>query len=276
MEQQKAFPLLRYPGGKRRMLKFINQFIPPIDRIQGDYIEPFLGGGAVYFSLLPPRSRLSDVNPELIELYLGIQVNPTAVWNTFKELPSDKAGYYSVRAENPQNLDLFQRAARTMYLNRTCFKGMWRHNARGEFNVGYGGESRRWVLDLADLVTISDALKTATITCADFETVINKSAEQDFLFIDPPYRPGEREMKHAHYAGLQFTFEDHQRLAFELMKAAERGTRWCLTISSHPDLLSLYKGFRMMAAPIGTGHKIGIAVTQPSEVAITSEYVENM
>ena len=253
------------------MLKFINQFIPPIDRIQGNYIEPFLGGGAVYFSLLPPRSQLSDLNPELIELYLGIQGNPTAVWNTFKELPSDKAGYYKVRAENPLNLDLDQRAARTMYLNRTCFKGMWRHNARGEFNVGYGGESRRWVLDLADLITISDALKTATITCSDFETVIKESKEQDFLFIDPPYRPGEREMKHAHYGGQQFTFGDHKRLAMELSSASARGTNWCLTISSHQDLLDLYKGFRMMPVPRGTGHSIGGLTQHPGEVLIVSK-----
>ena len=106
---------------------------------------------------------LSDKNPELINLYRGIRYAPSEVWRLFCEYPSGKRAYYRARQEDTRNWNVITRAARTLYLNRTCFKGMWRQNSQGMFNVGYGGQSRRWAIEEEDLVAISKILRGTTL-----------------------------------------------------------------------------------------------------------------
>lgn len=153
-------------------------------------VEPFVGGGSLFFSLKPRRALLSDINQELIDLYRGIRLRPATVWRIFRRFPSTKKGYYEVRRWRHADLDLPTRAARTLYLNRTCFKGMWRHNSNGEFNIGYGGQSRRWVLSKATLSEASKLLSRARLKCGDFEEVLDECGEGDFVFADPPISPG--------------------------------------------------------------------------------------
>lgn len=134
---------LRYPGGKQRILNHILPFLPTRENIRGLYIEPFLGSGAVFFALNPERAVLSDINPDLIDLFRGIRAFPRKVWSIYKSFPQDKNGYYEIRSVKTEGKNLAFKAARLLYLNRTCFKGMWRHSHTGAFNVGYGGQSRR-------------------------------------------------------------------------------------------------------------------------------------
>ncbi|MDR2942811.1 MAG: Dam family site-specific DNA-(adenine-N6)-methyltransferase [Treponema sp.] len=137
---------LRYPGGKSKLLSYLVNYLPENKDIKGTYSEPFVGGGSVFFNMNSKNALISDLNSELITLYKGIKLYPHKVWETFETFPEGKTAYYKIRNTVIKNKPLYYRAARTLFLNRTCFKGMWRHNRKGNFNVGYGGEERRWVI----------------------------------------------------------------------------------------------------------------------------------
>jgi len=233
-------------------------------------VEPFVGGGSFFFSSKPRWALLSDLNAELIDLYLGIRRHPTTVWRVFRKFPSTKRAYYQIRKRRPCDLHLSERAARTLYLNRTCFKGMWRHNQNGEFNIGYGGQDRRWVITGARLLQVSRMLQRASLRCADFEPVLEACKEGDFIFLDPPYRPGRRDMVHDHYSGGKFTFDDHIRLAKALKRASRRGARWAMTTSGHPEIVRLFARFHIERIPKGTGEGLGKTSRNSGEVLILS------
>jgi DNA adenine methylase len=270
MQNSKQLSFIRYPGGKRRLISFLDSHLPSTNKISGKFIEPFVGGASIYFHLRPKRAILSDLNAELIDLYRGIRSDPEKVWRIYRHFPSTKKGYNEVRKLKHFDFDLPHRAARTLFLNRTCFKGMWRHNSDGEFNVGYGGQARRWVIARKNLITVAKTLKHASLRCSDFEFIIDEAKLGDYLFLDPPYRPGEREQLHAHYVGKEFTFTDHQRLAYSLKEADKRGVPWSMTISSHPDIVKMYKNFYIQTIPRGTGRKIGVLANNSGEVLISN------
>lgn len=261
---------MRYPGGKQRFLQHLAPLIPTADSIQGNFFEPFVGGGSVFFSFGFKHAILSDLNRELIDLYRGIRYSPRKVWDKFKRFPSTKRGYYAVRDSDTSGLDLVSRAARTLFLNRTCFKGMWRHNARGEFNVGYGGQSRRWVIAERDLLAFAQQLRTASLETADFESVIGRARKGDFLFLDPPYKPGKREIRRGHYVHAKFTFDDHRRLAESLHRASQRGARWLLTTSAHRSIRALFPRNFVSRLRSGVGNSLGAIKNGSSEIIITN------
>jgi len=260
---------LRYPGGKGRMLEFLIQHLPSSSVIKGKYIEPFVGGGSVYFSIQPKKAVLSDANQDLIDLYLGIQKDAKNVWKNFVRFGRTKSEYFRVRdVYSPRGLT--QKAARVLFLNRTCFKGMWRHNSSGNFNVGYGGQDRRWVINQENLLQVKNTIQQVELLCADFEEIIDNADESDFIFSDPPYRPNEKEQLHSHYVGKKFTFDDHIRLSKALKRATKRKVKWALTISAHPEILALYKNNYIFIIPRGTGRNPGATVNDSGEVLITN------
>jgi len=260
--------LIRYPGGKQRMVDCIMPYLPTKVSVKGKFVEPFLGGVAVFFLFEPERALLADINEELITLYRGIKLFPHKVWKIFSNFPPTREAYYRIRDTSFSKFDIAFMAARTLYLNRTCFKGMWRHNSNGQFNVGYGGQARRWVISEDSLVEVSNRLCAADLVCSDFQPIVDNCAEEDFIFADPPYCPGERELIQSHYVYNKFSFEEHRRLADTLLKATKRGVRWALTISSHLDILRLYKGNRIIPFSKGTGKSPGILTNNPGEVII--------
>src|SRR5574341_1035612 len=266
--RQERVNFLRYPGGKQRLWNYLIHHLPSRESIKGRFIEPFVGGGAIFFALNPKRALLADINSELINVYRGLRRCPVKVWEIFHTFPATKKAYYEIRNSGDNGLDLASRAARTLYLNRTCFKGMWRHNSEGQFNVGYGGQDRRRVISKETLIDISKRLKQASLKCSDFEEVIDTCSKGDFVFIDPPYRPGEREMIYDHYVYSKFTYNDHIRLASTLKKASNRGVQWAMTISSHPDILYLFRDNSTILLPKGTGKKPGILINNAGEVLI--------
>jgi DNA adenine methylase len=260
--------IIRYPGGKQRMLDFLMRYLPTRDFIPGRLVEPFVGSGAVFLATNPKRALLSDMNDELIDLYRGLRLYPLEVWRAYRGFPSTCDGYYRVRSWNPKDLDLAHAAARTLYLNRTCFKGMWRHNSTGEFNVGYGGQDRRWVIGQDSLLEISRRLRRATLRCADFEDVIDGCNSCDFLFVDPPYKAGAREMTHDHYRHGKFSMMENKRLAATLRRATARGVHWAITTSAHPDIVRLFRKCQVIPFQRGTGKRIGELVSRSGEVLI--------
>lgn len=264
---------LRYPGGKRKFLSYLVNFIPRQDEIKGKYIEPFVGGGSVFLHLRPSEAIISDLNPELIELYKGIKLYPHKVWEIFEAFPSDKKGYYNIRDTEYKHKPLYYRAARTLYLNRTCFKGMWRHNPQGNFNVGYGGEARRWVITHQNIVELSNVFRKAEINQADFQAALSDVSKGDFVFLDPPYKPGEKEMKTAHYINGKFPFEDQVRLSETLKElSSKKKFKWLMTNSSHSEILKLYnyKGLKVRRIPIGTSTTVGVLTKNSNEVLISN------
>lgn len=260
-------PFLRYPGGKQRHVREFAHLLPE-PKAFTRFVEPFVGGGAVFFFLQPKRSVLSDLNDELIDLYEAIKTSPIRVWNRYSSFSGSRRAFYTIRSWNVDELDLWTRAARTLYLNRTCFRGMWRHNLAGEFNVGFGDEDRRSTTARRDLIAISDRLQNATVKCWDFEKAIDRTRKGDFLFLDPPYRPGEAEILHEHYSFGRFMLEDHKRLAKALRRASNRGVKWAMTLSSHPDCLSLYTYNDAFALPHGTSGRVGTRTRHSQELLI--------
>lgn len=260
---------LRYPGSKRRILSFLIQHLPDKDEIRGRYLEPFVGSASVFFSVSPKKATLSDINPDLIDLLSGIQKFPDEVWQIYQTFGNHKKDYEEIR-RNSRLEKLQERSARVLYLNRTCFKGMWRTNKQGQFNVGYGGQDRRWVINEQNLVDVSLALKPAKIKCTDFENTIKTAKPGDFIFVDPPYRPGLKHETNDHYSGKTFNFEDQQRLSIILRWATKNKVLWAMTNTSHRDVVKLYSGFYKLNVPTGTGHLPGLLVKRPSEVLISS------
>lgn len=262
---------LRYPGGKTKQLMFLADYLPTRIEIQGKYIEPFVGGGSVFLFVQPEKAIIADSNKELVELYIGIRNFPHKVWEIFQNLPSGKEAYYRIRDEKYKNKPLYYRAARTLYLNRTCFKGMWRHNPQGVFNVGYGGEARRWAITHENIVELSKRFKNASIIHSDFEPILSKAQNDDFIFIDPPYEPGEKQMSQAHYMNGNFSFQDQIRLAKNLcMLSKAKRLKWLMTNSSHPEICNLYKQFNIVKTPKGTSNFIGIQTNNSQEILISN------
>jgi DNA adenine methylase len=270
--QAKAAPItrfLRYPGSKRRILTFLVQHLPCGEDIGGRYLEPFVGSGAVFFSLSPRKAILSDINPDLIDLLTGIQKFPHDVWKIYQSFGSSKEAYRQIRAD--MTLETVQeRAARVLYLSRTCFKGMWRTNKQGQFNVGYGGEDRRWVINEQNLIDVSQALKPAKLKSADFEKTIRQAKAGDFIFLDPPYKPGYKYATNDHYVDRAFDLADQHRLADALRWASENQILWAMTNTSHRDVVKLYRGCYKLNLPTGTGHLPGLLVKRPGEVLISN------
>ncbi len=260
---------LRYPGGKTRLLNFIQTFLPSNDQIRGNYIEPFVGGGSVFLSIEPMKAILSDLNIDLIDLYKGIRNYPHKVWETFQSFPGGKTSFYEIRDSEYSSKPLYFRAARTLFLNRTCFKGMWRHNPSGNFNVGYGGEERRWAISHQNTIELSKLFKKATLAVSDFEKIIDQAEDGDFIFLDPPYKPGESELKESHYTYGKFTFNDQIRLSKKLKEiSSEKDIKWIMTNSSHIDIQNLYNGFNIERIPKGTSGRIGIHTNNSRESLI--------
>lgn len=260
---------LRYPGSKRRVLTFLMQHLPEENDITGRYFEPFVGSGAVYFSIAPKKATLSDINPDLIDLLIGIQKYPKEVWMIYHSFGNSKKDYEKIRG-NMNLASIQERAARVLYLNRTCFKGMWRTNKQGQFNVGYGGQDRRWVINEQNLIDVSLALKPARIKCQDFEDVIKSAEPGDFIFIDPPYKPGAKSATIEHYVDGKFDLDEQARLANVLKLATRNRVRWAMTNTSHRDVTKLYSDCQKLRLPTGTGKMPGLLVERPGEVLITN------
>lgn len=262
---------LRYPGGKSKLLSYLVNFLPTKKDIKGTYIEPFVGGGSVFFHIDPENALISDLNSELIALYKGIKLYPHKVWETFSSFPSGKSAYYEIRDKQMDGKPLYYKAARILYLNRTCFKGMWRHNSNGDFNVGYGGEERRWVITHQNIIELSKILRKADIHNSDFEEIILRASKNDFIFLDPPYKPGEKDLKELHYRNGRFLFDEQVRLSETLKSLPKsKNIRWAMTNSSHKDILKLYKDFKIRKIPFGASDKPGIQTKDSKEVLITN------
>jgi DNA adenine methylase len=231
-------PFLKWPGGKRWA---ISRLAPLVEQhLTGRYFEPFLGGGALFFAVQPSSALLSDINAELINAYRLAQARPAALIAHLKTLPVSRAHYDLLRAQSGGR-DL-ARATRFLYLNRTCFGGIYRVNCQGQFNVPFGGGERTpeplWTRNL--LLNASRALKCAQLQACDFEASIEKARKGDFVYCDPTYTVAHDNNGFVRYNEKNFSWLDQERLASAITRAHRRGASVLLSNAHHCDIKRLF------------------------------------
>jgi DNA adenine methylase len=237
----KATPFLKWAGGKSQLLSQYQDYFPQPEEF-GRYYEPFIGSAAVYFHLQPPHARLSDRNDKLIEIYKVVQRHVEDLILTLKQHINDEDYYYQIRAQNPADLTPIQRAARLIYLNKTCYNGLFRENSQGEFNVPFGRYPNPTICDEKRLRTASLALQGVELCVADFEQAVEPAAPGDFIYFDPPYAPRSATSNFTGYHRDGFTTADQVRLAETFHRLAARGCRVMLSNATVPLVYELYDG----------------------------------
>ena len=195
--QQKAQPFVKWVGGKRQLLKQFRELglYPPEDfnPLKNTYFEPFVGGGAVFLDLLPQKSILSDMNEELVITYNVIKNDVDKLIKKLKEHQKNNSKEYflKIRAQNLKKLSTVSIAARFIYLNRTCFNGLYRVNSKGQFNVPYGKYKNPLIVDGENLYKLSKILneRSVKILHQDYKKTVKNARKGDFIYFDPPYAP---------------------------------------------------------------------------------------
>jgi len=269
--QPSLTPFLKWAGGKRWFVQQHGNIFPTTYR---RYIEPFLGGGAVYFHLRPKQAILGDINPDVIAAYHAIKEQ----WIGLKQSlayhqrahDADDDYYYDVRARSPKKL--VQRASRMIYLNRTCFNGIYRVNKQGEFNVPRGTKDAV-LMDTDNFKAMANLLNGAQLRVGDFENLINEASEDDLVFADPPYTVRHNLNGFVKYNEVLFSWTDQERLARALRRAAARGVKIVATNANHHSVRSLYSGWDFLTRSVSRFSQISAdsaSRRQFEELIITS------
>ena len=238
-----AKPILKWAGGKTQML---GELMPRVPKTYGRYIEPFFGGGALFFSLKPENAIIADSNPELINMYLQVAHHVDDVIECLQKYENTSEMFYEVRSLDWQTLPKAEAAARTIYLNKTCFNGLYRVNRSGQFNTPFGKYKNPKICDIDALRLASEALRKADILCGDYILVLEHYAQPgDFVFLDPPYLPISENSDFKRYTKEQFYEDDHVELAKMIGTLHERGCYVILTNSNHPLVHQLYEQYKI-------------------------------
>lgn len=231
-------PFLKWAGGKRWFAERCLHLVPEhFDR----FVEPFLGSGAMFFALQPTCALLSDLNADLIGCYRAIREAPEEIAARLAEHQAlhDKQHYYRVRGAKPD--DPIERAVWFLYLNRTCWNGLYRVNRRNEFNVPIGTKSTV-VLASDDFPTTATVLTLAEIAHCDFEMTLERAGPGDFVFVDPPYTVKHNLNGFLKYNDRIFSWADQVRLRDAVARAAARGAKLLVTNANHISIRELYDG----------------------------------
>lgn len=230
---QKALPLLRWAGSKRKLLPHLTEYWSGAHK---RYIEPFVGSGALFFALSPKRAILSDLNNDLITTYKEIARRPLEVHKRFAGIPATRNKYEAIRTLISRESDPATFAAQFVYLNRNCFNGIYRTNKQGRFNVPFSNSRTGRTLQEIDFNRTSVLLRRARIVCADFEKVIREEVRSgDFVYLDPPYAKKNGRI-FTQYNAQVFGTSDLHRL-FELLEVIDStGATFVLSYADCPDV----------------------------------------
>ena len=241
--QAQSKPVLKWAGGKSQLLDVL---LPLIPESFGKYIEPFIGGGALFFATNPTSAVIADSNPELVNLYQVIASDVELLIRALKSFRNDKDYFYKIRMQDWLKLPRIQAAARTIFLNRTCFNGLYRVNRKGQFNVPFGNYANPTICDEKNLRLASQALQGKTIVCGDYKDVLRTHASAgDFIFLDPPYLPVSEYSDFKRYTKEQFFEEDQRDLSEEVGRLCDLGCHVVLTNSNHPLVHELYGKYQV-------------------------------
>ena len=247
---QKPKPFVKWAGGKSQLLRDIWANLPSSFQ---NYFEPFVGGGAVFFALyreglLSGKSYLSDNNPELILAYQTIQTKVDALiqeLNRSEKYQNDRDIYYEIRAWEPD--DAVERTARFIYLNHTCYNGLYRVNKKGKFNVPFGRYKNPQILDQDNLEAVSRALEKVELRGpTDFAQAVDDAKANDFIYFDPPYQPLSDTAHFTSYTKGGFSFKEQQRLADIFRQLANRNCSVLESNSDTDEIRDLYNEFHIV------------------------------
>lgn len=249
---REAQPFIKWVGGKTQLLGQFDRLFPAeVER----YFEPFIGGGAVFFHLKHRfpwmRAFLRDINPELINTYRAVRDHAPALMSRLDEhlaaFRTNRENYfYEVRAKHqlPEN-QIVERAARMIFLNKTCFNGLWRVNARGEFNVPIGSHKNPSLYDEENILAASRALEGVHLEVQDFRVTLAETRRGDFAYVDPPYYPVSLTASFTSYTKEDFGVEEQHELHAVCASAAARGVRLMISNSDTPFIRKLYRDFQI-------------------------------
>ena len=245
---EKPKPFVKWVGGKRQLLKQFRDLglYPPdeFDPITSTYFEPFVGGGAVFFDLLPKKAELSDLNKELVITYNVIRSNVEELIKTLKRHKYEKEYYLKIRAKKIENLSDIQIAARFIFLNRTGFNGLYRVNKQGGFNVPFGRYNDPLICDEENLLRVSKSLQNILVKHQDYKAVLHKAKKGDFIYFDPPYFPVSKTASFTAYTAEAFLEKEQTELRDTFVELHKRGCYVMLSNSDTPFINEIYSGFK--------------------------------
>jgi DNA adenine methylase len=250
MRKVKARPFIKWAGGKSQLLPAMLPHVPSPETI-GRYFEPFMGGAALFFAVQHPQSFLSDRNPDLVELYQVVQQHVDELILALKIHRNEREYFYEVRALNPKELSPVQRAARLIYLNKTCYNGLYRVNSKGQFNVPFGRYKNPTICDEVGLHAASLALQSAEIKQNNFESILKQARPNDFIYFDPPYQPLNKTSSFTSYTSDKFGEAEQKRLAEVFTELAEHGCYVMLSNSDAQLIRKLYRDFTIYEIQAG-------------------------
>lgn len=249
-----ASPFLKWAGGKTQLLAAFQGLYPPAAKVDR-FIEPFLGGGAVFFHvrrvLQPRRAMLFDRNASLITTYAAIKSNPDEVIDLLLALRAkhSETHYYKVRAQDAAALPPSQQAARFIYLNKTCYNGLYRVNSRNQFNVPMGRYVRPSIVDPVNIQAVAQSLAGVHLATREFTHVKRVARAGDFVYFDPPYDPVSPSASFTAYTSHSFTSADQAELASTYAELDQRGCMVMLSNSDTPLVRKLYSGYQIHRLP---------------------------
>ncbi|MBI3190110.1 DNA adenine methylase [archaeon] len=239
-------PFVKWAGGKRQLITSLEGHLP---KKFSTYFEPFLGGGALLFHLLNQNPNLkcniSDLNSDLILAYITIRNKVEQLVESL-ELHSGKYSadkieyYYSVRESAPKNQ--IEKVSRLLFLNKTCFNGLYRVNSKGQFNVPLGRYTNPSIVNKENLISVSKILqsKNIAIKCQDFEAILDEAKKDDFVYFDPPYQPVSKTANFTSYTKCEFTYDDLKRLANVCQKLDKKDCKVLLSNSNTKEVRKLF------------------------------------
>jgi len=245
-----ARPFVKWAGGKTALLPEILERLP--EKI-GTYYEPFIGAGAVFFALAAEKrfkyATIGDANRDLIRTYLAISRDVAEVVHFLEKHVYEEKHYYAMRAKDPEKMPFAAAAARFIYLNKTCFNGLYRVNRKGQFNVPFGDYVNPTICDDANLCAVASALRSVKLTVGahDFEALIDNGEPRrgDAVYFDPPYAPVSKTSNFTAYAKGGFGDSEQERLRDCFARLDKKGVHVLLSNSDTPLVRKLYKGFKI-------------------------------
>lgn len=236
---------LKWAGGKTRFAHALRSMAP---EFVGTYREPFMGSAAVFFELAPEDAVLSDLNEDLVVCFQEIQRDPFAVMDLLDGMPNTRKYYEDIRRTDRNSLNATERAALVIYLNKTGFRGLWRVNKSGEFNVPYGAYARPYY-NRDTVLEASKALQAAKVRCWRYGRALKLAKSGDWVYLDPPYVPTGAWGDFTRYTPDRFPLSEHEKLAEAVRDLDRRGVHFLLTNSDTPLVRDLYSGFPQWTLP---------------------------
>lgn len=244
--KEETYPIVKWVGGKRQLMFELLKNMP---KSYNRYFEPFIGGGALFFELQPSNAYISDMNEELINLYNVVKNDVYELIEELKKHEISKEYFMNIRnidrTKNYKKWSNIQKASRFIYLNRTCFNGMYRVNSKGEFNVPFGNYKNPRIIDERNLINCSNLLQKTEIRNADFSEILNYVQNGDFVYFDPPYVPLNETSSFTSYTKDGFDIDMQFKLREVCDELDSKGVKFMLSNSDTKFVNELYENYNI-------------------------------